>query len=159
MKEIKLRPSLRYWLIMNFPYFLMIVVLFFCGTLVSSAFYLREIIGVGILVLSFLMMWNIIVLMHVQFIIQEEQLIIKRGVLRRSTNFLEMYRVYDYEKKQNIIEVILGIMNVIILSRDLSSPKLVLYGVPNNDKLIPLIRQLVERQKELKQIYEINNPL
>jgi hypothetical protein len=119
---------------------------------------LMYLLGLLALVMLFNAMWSYVVLYNIIYIIEMEQIIIKHGIFRRTTNFLELYRVYDYQKRQHIIEAIFGIMNVVILSRDLSNPAVKFIGISNNDDLIPLIRERVETQKLRKKIVEFNNP-
>ena len=160
MNEIKLHPNMRYWFLMNFVHIILTVCLFVFRTVFDEwGHYFRTIAGCAAMVIVCLMFWNIIVLMNIQYLIQDEQIVIKRGVLRKTVNYMEMYRIFDYQKKQNIIESVLGLMNVVILSRDLSNPQLLLFGIQNDDAIIPEIRRRVELQKKIKNIHEFNNPL
>jgi len=103
-------------------------------------------------------MWNYVVLRCITYIIDIEQIIIRHGVFNRYTNYMELYRVYDYQKRQNVIEGVFGLMNLVLLSRDVSHPKIVFLGLANNDDMIPLIRSRVETEKKRKNIVEFNNP-
>ncbi|MDR2233701.1 MAG: PH domain-containing protein [Tannerella sp.] len=102
--------------------------------------------------------WNYLVLRNISYIINNEQIILKRGVFNRTTNYMELYRVYDYQKKQSIMETTLGLMNIIVLSRDMSNQKVIFMGISNDDNVIPFIRERVEIEKQRKHIVEFNNP-
>lgn len=147
---------MRYWLLSNAIYLLAIIILFF-SPFVHKLQAANLFIGIAILILLSKVFWNFIVLLNVKFIISSEQIILKKGVINKSVDFVEMYRIYDYQKKQNILEVVSGLMKIYLSSRDMSHPFLKLYGIPNNNDLIDEIRKRVERQKEVKHIYEFNN--
>jgi len=155
---ITLKPTFRFWLMTNFLWILFISLLFVGACLFRLEWYLSYFLGVVTILMATVCAWNFVVLRSISYIIDSEQLIVKRGVFNRITNYMELYRVYDYQKTQNIIEVAFGIMNVVILSRDMSNPKVVLMGISNNDSVIPFIRERVETEKQRKRIVEFNNP-
>jgi len=155
---ITLKPTFRYWLITNLMWILIISLLFLSAFLFRLEWYFSYFLGIVTMLMAMVSAWNFVVLRSISYIIDSEQLIVKRGVFNRTTNYMELYRVYDYQKKQNIIEVAFGIMNIVILSRDMSNPKVVLMGITNNDSVIPFIRDRVETEKQRKRIFEFNNP-
>jgi hypothetical protein len=115
--------------------------------------------GLGLLALIMLanMMWSYAVLYNISYIIEQEQIIVKRGVFIKTVNYMEMYRIYDFRKRQNIIEAAFGIMHITLFSRDLSDPIVKFVGIMNDDNVIPLIRSRVESEKQRKHIVEFNN--
>jgi hypothetical protein len=154
---IRLQPTFRYWVMSNFLWFVLLSLL--CSAVfLNMAWYVSYVIGCIVLLILCRLGWHLIVLRHIEYVIDEEQVIMRHGVFRRITNYMEMYRIFDYQKRQNIVEALFGVMNVILLSRDLSNPKTVLFGIRNDDSVIPLIRNRVETQKARKGIYEFNNP-
>lgn len=154
---ITLKPTIRYWLMNNIPLILIIALLFIVPKVIALSTYVRACMGVVTFVLLCMIAWSYIVLLHVTYIIEPEQIVVKRGVFMRTTNFVEMYRIYDYEKRQNLLELWFRIMNVVLLSRDMSNPKTVFVGIQNSDDIIPIIRERVEKEKQRKSIVELNN--
>jgi hypothetical protein len=139
-------------------WFVFISLLFLSVWIFPIEWYLKYFLGIVAMTLVMTAGWNYVVLRNISYIIDIEQIIIKRGVLNRTTNYMELYRVYDYQKKHNIIEAAFGLMNIVLFSRDISNPKVVFFGIQNNDDVIPLIRSRVETEKQRKHIVEFNNP-
>jgi membrane protein YdbS with pleckstrin-like domain len=116
--------------------------------------------GLGTLVCVLLanIAWSYVVLYNITYIIEQEQIIVKRGVFIKTTNYLEMYRIYDFEKRQHIVEAAFGLMSITLLSRDMSNSNVKFIGIANSDDVIPVIRERVEREKQRKRVIEFNNP-
>jgi membrane protein YdbS with pleckstrin-like domain len=142
----------------NLLWFVFIALLFLSVLLFRFEWYVSYFLGIIAMIIVMSCTWNCIVLNCISYTIDIEQIIIKRGVFSRTTNYMEMYRIYDFQKRQNIIEVAFGIMNVMLLSRDMSNSEVIFWGVTNSDDVIPLIRNRVETEKQKKKIVEFNNP-
>lgn len=67
--------------------------------------------GVGAIV-------SILSLLMTSYTITSEQIIIKKGLMARTTHYIELYRVVDYEQQQNLLQLLFGIKTVFVLSRD-----------------------------------------
>jgi membrane protein YdbS with pleckstrin-like domain len=142
----------------NLLWLIILSLLFAAANFISPGNYLLYCLGLLALVLLVNMMWSYMVLYNITYIIDSEQIIIKRGVFMKTTDYVEMYRIYDYQKRQNIIEVAFGLMNIVLLSRDLSTPQVKFTGINNSDDVIPVIRERVENEKQRKHVVELNNP-
>ena len=155
---ITLKPTFRYWLLTNLVWLLFLTLLFLVVTFLELPYLLRFLSGCLFVVFVLIVAWNYLVLYHITYIIETEQIIIKHGVFHRVTDYLEMYRIYDYQKKCNIIEAALGLMNIVLITRDAGHPHVVFRGITNSDDVIPIIRERVETEKQRKRIVEFNNP-
>jgi len=155
---ITLKPTVRYWIMTNLIWGIFISLLFFAVVFFRFEWYLNYLLGVVTMLLVMISGWHYVVLRNITYIIDIEQIVVKQGVFNRTIDYMELYRVFDYQKRQNLVEVFLGIMNVVILSRDITKSKLVLIGIQNSNDVIPLIRDRVEIQKQKKGILEFNNP-
>lgn len=155
---IVLHPTLKYWILRKL--FIMPIILL--GILLKptmDSYFAVKIIG---LVITLLLCFHVIysylnTILFTTWEITEEQIRIKKGVFYRSTNFIELYRVYDYEENKNFIEALWGITNIVIHSGDKSSPILSIYGINIQSNIIDTIRKRVEIQKQKKAIYEFTN--
>jgi uncharacterized membrane protein YdbT with pleckstrin-like domain len=154
---ITLKPTFRYWLMTNLVWLVILSLLFLAVSFWELPFYVRLLSGCLCMVIVFGIFWNYLVLYKITYIIETEQIIIKHGVFHRVTDYLEMYRMYDYQKKQTIFEVAFGLMNVVLITRDSGHPHVVFRGITNNDDVIPVIRDRVETEKQRKRIVEFNN--
>jgi uncharacterized membrane protein YdbT with pleckstrin-like domain len=90
-------------------------------------------------------------------LITDEQILIKRGVFTKSVNYIELYRVYDYEERKTFIQALCHNTTIYIHSGDKSHPILCMYGLNEDDTIVSKIRQRVEKQREIKRIYEFTN--
>lgn len=89
--------------------------------------------------------------------ITDEQISCHSGVLTRRCDYIELYRVTDYEETRGFLQLLLGLKTVIVRSGDPSLPKLVMAGVPSSAAIVPLLRTRVEYNKKRRSIYEITN--
>ena len=93
----------------------------------------------------------------VKWEITRSQIKITHGVLRRSVNYVELYRVIDYAEEQTFIQQMLGLKDVYILSSDRTEPSLRIFGIPNEIDIINQIKPLVKQARIDNHIYEIAN--
>ena len=78
----------------------------------------------------------------------------KSGLFIRRTNSLELYRVKDYVVTQNLIMQVFGIMNLTLITTDLTDKMTVLRGIPYSD-LPDTLREYVQRARRNSNIVEL----
>ena len=108
-------------------------------------------------VMTCIMLYRCLYLYKLRYIITSEQLIIQHGVLTRTSDYIELYRVVDFSENRDILEQLFGLKTVWIFSGDRSNPKLDIYGVKERLDVVRIIRERVEYNKKRKGIYEITN--
>ena len=96
---------------------------------------------------------------RISYVITGEQLIYKHGVLFHSSDYMELYRIVDYQENRTPMQQLVGLKNVTILSGDKTLPKLKLVGIRSNLRILEDIRMRVEYNKKRRSIYEITNRL
>ena len=89
--------------------------------------------------------------------ITDEQLIYEHGVITRSSDYVELYRVVDFAERSNLLQQLCGLKTVSVHSGDRTTPRLDIIGMDMNNDLVPVIRGRVELNKRRKGIYEITN--
>ena len=119
--------------------------------LIGEAFLL-----IAAFILTFLICQGIAVA-RVRYFITDEQIIYRHGILHRETDFMELYRVIDYQEDRTFMQQIAGLKTVIIFSTDRSTPRLNIIGQRSGFDLISEIRWRVEMNKQRKGIHEITN--
>ena len=145
--DIILKPKFRYWLMKNFLLITLAIFVFIFSK------YIRE-----HELLKFIIFYRYIsMLLCTKWIITREQIKIYQGVLSKRINYIELYRVYDYEEKQSFIQSLINNTNIYIYSGDKSTPELLMNGLKANSDIIQTIRNRVEEQKKKKGIYEFTN--
>lgn len=85
-----------------------------------------------------------------------ERLKTTEGVLSKTTDTLEFYRVKDIERQQPFLYRLCGLENVQLNTSDTSSPLVVIEAVPRQAGLADLIRNHVEAIRQQKGVREID---
>lgn len=106
---------------------------------------------------TFVMLYGCLYLNNLHFIITSEQLIIQYGVLYRTSDYIELYRVVDFCERRNIPEQLFGLKTVTVFSGDRTKPKLDIFGIKEKIDVVGIIRERVEFNKKMKGVYEITN--
>jgi membrane protein YdbS with pleckstrin-like domain len=85
-----------------------------------------------------------------------ERLKMTEGVFSKVTETLELYRVKDIEVLQPFIYRIVGLENIKVNTSDLSSPVIMLDGIPQSIGLADKMRNQVEIVRMQKKVREID---
>ena len=116
--------------------------------------------GVAAAVSSFLLLvlaYRFACLRRIRYRVGNEQLISEYGLFCRKVNYMELYRIIDFQEHQSLMQQFCRLKTVSILSTDRSSPRLDLIGIKCKNDIVSLIRERVEYNKRKKGIYEITN--
>ena len=109
------------------------------------------------LILSLLLLYRYLYLRRIRYCIGTEQLVSEYGIIRRKVDYMELYRIVDFQEHQSLLQQFCGLKTVSILSMDRNTPRLDLIGIFHRDDLVSIIRERVETNKRKKGIYEITN--
>jgi uncharacterized membrane protein YdbT with pleckstrin-like domain len=91
----------------------------------------------------------------VRYEISPEQIKYTRGVLQRKIDFLEMYRIKDFDQRQSLIMNMLGIMHIRLMTSDISHPMLEIKGIPKSN-IAEVLRELIEQSRKENRVYAID---
>jgi len=91
----------------------------------------------------------------VRYEISPEQIKYTRGVLQVKIDFLEMYRIKDFDQRQSLIMSMLGIMHIRLMTSDISHPMLVMKGIPKSN-IADVLRELIEQSRRENRVYAID---
>lgn len=152
---IKIRPHIAQFFINELP--LEVLCLIFLCIAGTEGFRECPIIFYAGVVLLLLLVYRLVYLQTTEYIISAEQLIIEYGVLTRSSDYIELYRVVDFREHRNLMQQMAGLKTVSIYSGDRTTPRLDIIGVTDCYPLVAAIRERVEYNKRRKGIYEITN--
>ena len=106
---------------------------------------------------SLILAYRFIYLKRMLYRITAEQLIYEHGIITRSSDYVELYRVVDFGERSNMLQQLCGLKTVSVHSGDRTTPRLDIIGVGINENLVSIIRGRVELNKRRKGIYEITN--
>ena len=109
------------------------------------------------LFLLLVLLYRFIYLRRIRYRIGEEQLVSEHGIFIRRVDYMELYRIVDFQEHQSLLQQLCGLKTGVILSTDRNSPKLDLIGIRRRNDIVAIIRERVEINKRKKGIYEITN--
>jgi uncharacterized membrane protein YdbT with pleckstrin-like domain len=90
------------------------------------------------------------------FRLTSERLLIESGVLNKTTETLELYRVRDLQVSQPFLLRLFGLQNLTLLTSDTSTPQIVVDYVPVELGLADKFREQVEACRQKKRVREID---
>jgi uncharacterized membrane protein YdbT with pleckstrin-like domain len=156
--NIVLKPKFIFWFVSNFFLYVLMVLALLLSNLYKQ-YELAQYAGAifSQVIFAVLFYEYIDVLICTKWIITDEQILIKKGVFSKTVNYIELYRVYDYKEKKTFIQALFRNTTIYIYSGDKSHPILCMYGLNEDNSIISTIRQRVEKQREVKRIYEFTN--
>lgn len=126
----------------------------------SSAFhipYINILVGLASLVLALALVTRYISLTAVTWIVNEDTICRTEGFFSKKTDYVELYRVVDYQESQTFLQKLLKVKTVTVVSTDKTDAFMEIYGISANLNLVKTIRERVEKCKQDKRIYEITN--
>ena len=109
------------------------------------------------LFLLLVLLYRFIYLRRIRYRVGEEQLVSEHGIFIRRVDYMELYRIVDFQEHQSLLQQICGLKTVRILSMDRNTPSLDLIGIRRRNDIVAIIRERVEINKRKKGIYEITN--
>lgn len=122
-----------------------------------AEFEYHEYFGYGVLFLVLYLVYKLLYLSRIEYIVTSEQLILLSGVFSHSTNYVELYRVIDYQQHQTVTQQLVGLKTVTIYSGDKNNSKVNLVGIRESEDIVSAIRLSVEVNKRIKGVYELTN--
>lgn len=155
-ENIVLRPHWMQYVLCKLPDILLCLMLFVICMVVENRT-AKITACVFSLILLVYLTYTIADMYRIRYIITPEQIFYKHGVVSYVTDYIELYRVYDYQQTQSPLQQMLGLKNIIIMSSDRSNPQLIIMGQKKACDAVTVIRLRVEYNKLKKNVYEIGN--
>ena len=111
----------------------------------------------GIVLLGIYLILEFVALKRKVFVISSETLLYDRGIFSRSADYIELYRVVDFQERQSFLQQIVGLKTVIVYSGDRTTTQLHIPGLEYRSCIIEEMRRRVEYNKTRRGVYEITN--
>ena len=151
----RLKPHWIQYVIDQLPWILIwVVVTLYAG---DDTLPYREYLMYGSVCMMCYLIWQAIELWRIEYVITGEQLIYKHGVLFHSADYMELYRIVDYQESRTPVQQLTGLKNILLLSGDRTLPRLRMVGIRGSSCILDEIRIRVEYNKKRRGIYEITN--
>ena len=103
------------------------------------------------LFLLLVLLYRFIYLRRIRYRVGEEQLVSEHGIFIRRVDYMELYRIVDFQEHQSLLQQICGLKTVRILSMDRNTPRLDLIGVRCGNDIVAIIRERVEINKRKRE--------
>ena len=151
----RLKPHWIQYVIDQLPWILIwVVVTLYAG---DDTLPYREYLGYVSACMLCYLLWQALELCRIEYVITGEQLIYRHGVLFHSADYMELYRIVDYQESRTPVQQLTGLKNILLLSGDRSLPRLRMVGIRGSLRILDEIRTRVEYNKKRRGIYEITN--
>ena len=103
------------------------------------------------------LLYRMLYISRIQYIVTEEQIMYLHGILSHQTDYMELYRVVDYQQNRTFMQQLTRLKTITIMSGDRNLPNLDIIGVEEEEEVVQEIRLRVEYNKQMKHIHEITN--
>ena len=112
--------------------------------------FLIPLFGIGLLII----LWEYLTIRTWKFTVTSQRIIVEKGVLSKTTNELELFRVKDFRLDQPFILRLVGLSNIVLITSDRTNKYVVIKGVKDGKSLIEEIRTLVDKRRDEKGVVE-----
>lgn len=152
---IIIQPHFLQWVINQLP----LILLMITGTLLCGidGIPFRNLLCIIMGIFSLMLLYSFVYIRSTEYRITDQQIIIEQGVFRRSTDYMELYRVIDFNEHRNIMQQICALKTITIYAGDKNMPVLNIIGVKNHFDIISELRSRIIYSRELFRIYEVTN--
>ena len=143
--------------IVNLPAFLASALVAMVFIVVGPQFSaIQNYIMLGALIPALWAGWKWLTVRCHRFEISTERLKIFEGVLNRTVNEVELYRVKDTQIQQPILFRLFGLGHVILETSDRSHPRATLNAIKNPREVGEILRREVESLRDKKRVREVD---
>jgi uncharacterized membrane protein YdbT with pleckstrin-like domain len=154
-EDVRIRPDWRQLLIDELMSILAAVVLLIIGGLDSVQYH--SVFFCLAMALGFKVYYRIVYLRTMLYTITGEQLVYEHGVFSRSRDYIELYRIVDFDEKRSFLQLILGLKTVVVHSGDRTMPKLLIIGIRERNDIVTPLRERVSYNRKRMNIHEFAN--
>ena len=113
-------------------------------------------LGLGLL-LALKVCYSLVFLRKMVYTITGEQLVYEHGVFTRSRDYIELYRVVDFDEKRSFLQLLLGLKTIVVHSGDRTMPKLKIIGIREKADVVGCLRERVSYNRKRMNIHEFAN--
>lgn len=124
--------------------------------LVNLGWYVLWVLLFWLVIPLFIMLWQWLVVRNTIYELTSERLKLRRGVLNKHLDEVELYRVRDYKLEEPFFLRLFGLGNIMLQTSDRSHPSLRLRAVRDVEQLYDLIRNAVEQSRAKKGVRELD---
>lgn len=104
----------------------------------------------------FIMFYNYLIIKTTKYIISTQRIRLRYGIINKTTDEIELYRILDYKLKEPFMLRVLGLANIELTTMDQTDPIVILSGLKNAKTIIDDIRHHSEIAKSTSRVSEMD---
>jgi uncharacterized membrane protein YdbT with pleckstrin-like domain len=124
--------------------------------LVNLPWYVLWLLLFWLVIPLFILLWQWLVIRTTVYELTSERLKLRRGVLNKHLDEVELYRVRDYQLEQPFLLRLFGLGNILLRTSDRSHPSVRLRAIRDGERLYERIRSAVEQCRSRKGVRELD---
>lgn len=124
--------------------------------LVNLGWYVLWLLLFWLVIPLFILLWQWLVIRNTIYELTTERLKLRRGVLNKELDEVELYRVRDYKLERPFFLRIFGLGNIMLQTSDRSHPRVRLRAVRDGERLYEQLRGAVEQSRATKGVRELD---
>ena len=156
MGEIVLRPKAVYFFSKHFFLIVFFLVTAYLCTCTSDSYARLAISVFSMAIMLYLLLKYISIMLYTKWTVTDKSIVINKGILVKTTNETQLFRVIDFSEKQNILQSLFHNTDLYVYSSDKTDPTLCIFGIDKNDAVFEEIKRRVKAQRKENQIHETN---
>lgn len=156
MGEIVLRPKAVYFFSKHFFLILFFLVTAYLCTCTSDRYARLAVSAISMAIMLYLLLKYISIMLYTKWTVTDKSIVINKGILVKTTNETQLFRVIDFSEKQNIVQSVFHNTDLYVYSSDKTDPTLCIFGIDKNDAVFEEIKRRVKAQRKENQIHETN---
>lgn len=153
-KDIVLRPKFVYYISKHFFMFLFFLMTSFACMYVNDKYAKLVVSIISIVLMFYLFIRYISIMVCTKWTVTDKSVIIQKGIITKTTNETQLFRVVDFAEKQNILQSIFNNTDLYIYSFDKTDPELCLFGIVKDKQILKEIKRRVAVEREINHIKE-----
>ncbi len=100
--------------------------------------------------------YHVLKTLCIRYEINPEELQYTSGILRRKHEYIELFRVKDFQVDRPLIYRFFGLGNLVVYTSDKTTPVFRLEAIRKPEEVYTVLRGLVELNRKEKHVYEID---
>jgi uncharacterized membrane protein YdbT with pleckstrin-like domain len=124
--------------------------------LVNLGWYILWLLLFWLVIPLFILLWQWLVIRNTVYELTSERLKLRRGVLNKHLDEVELYRVRDYKLEQPFFQRLFGLGNIVLQTSDRSHPSVRLRAIRDGEQLYERVRAAVEECRARKGVRELD---
>lgn len=110
----------------------------------------------GLIGVAVLVAWTFLEIQTLKYVVTEEQIIIRWGILNRHVGYVELYRVKDFQVSAPLTLRPFGLGNLTMPTSDHDTPLVRFKAIREVEPTARLMRKVVERRRRERGVREID---